>query len=335
MTVLVEAIDIHKTYTLHRATPFSAAQQVFAVNGVTLTIAAGESLGVVGESGCGKSTLARLVMALEKPDSGQLRFAGRDLHALSREDLRAARRDFQMVFQDPYGSLDPRLTVERIVAEPLDVLERLPHARRRDRVGETLATVGLRAGDMTKYPHEFSGGQRQRIAIARALITQPRLIVADEAVSALDVSVQAQVLNLMAELQQRHGITYLFISHNLAVIDHLCSTVAVMYLGRLVEYGSTAAIFARPAHPYTRALMAALPQPVPPSPGQARRRSLLQGNPPSQTALRPGCALAERCSHADAHCRTSMPDLRILPDARHVACHQAETILADATIAPP
>ncbi|MEK9968427.1 MAG: oligopeptide/dipeptide ABC transporter ATP-binding protein [Ferrovibrio sp.] len=327
MTALVELTDIHKTYTLKRATPFSAAQQVFAVNGVSLTVQPGESLGIVGESGCGKSTLARLVMALEKPSRGQMRFAGRDLNALSTEDLRAARRDFQMVFQDPYGSLDPRMTVERIVAEPLDVLETLSREDRRRRVADTLATVGLRDGDMEKYPHEFSGGQRQRIAIARALITRPKLIVADEAVSALDVSVQAQVLNLMAELQQRYGITYLFISHNLAVIDHLCSHVAVMYLGRVVEQGSTATIFANPSHPYTRALLAALPQPVPPPPGQARRRSLLQGNPPSQTALKPGCALADRCSHADADCAGVSPDLRRLPDGRAVACHKAEAVL--------
>ena len=327
MTALVELDDIHKTYLLKRATPFSAAQQVFAVNGVSLAIKAGESLGIVGESGCGKSTLARLVMALEKPSHGQMRFAGRDLNALPTEELRAARRDFQMVFQDPYGSLDPRLTVERIVAEPLDVLEQLTRAERRERVAETLATVGLRSGDMEKYPHEFSGGQRQRIAIARALITRPKLIVADEAVSALDVSVQAQVLNLMADLQQRYGITYLFISHNLAVIDHLCSHVAVMYLGRIVEQGCTATIFAKPAHPYTRALLAALPQPVPPPPGQARRSSLLQGNPPSQTALRPGCALADRCIYAEDSCRSTRPELRALPDGRLVACHRAETVL--------
>ncbi|QDO96221.1 ATP-binding cassette domain-containing protein [Ferrovibrio terrae] len=329
MTALVELTDIHKTYTLKRATPFSAAQQVFAVNGVSLVVQAGESLGIVGESGCGKSTLARLVMALEKPSQGRMQFAGRDLNTLSTDELRATRRDFQMVFQDPYGSLDPRLTVERIVAEPLDVLEKLTRTERRERVAETLATVGLRAGDMEKYPHEFSGGQRQRIAIARALITRPKLIVADEAVSALDVSVQAQVLNLMADLQQRYGITYLFISHNLAVIDHLCSHVAVMYLGRIVEQGSTATIFAKPAHPYTRALLAALPQPVPPPPGQARRSSLLQGNPPSQTALKPGCALADRCIYADAHCREISPELRSLPDGRAVACHKAESVLEE------
>jgi len=327
---LVRLTDIRKAYPLPRASPLAPQRHVHAVNGVSLDIRAGDSLGVVGESGCGKSTLARLVMALEPPDSGSVTFAGQQLNALSPQALRAARRDFQMVFQDPYGSLDPRMTVERTVAEPLDALETLSRAERRDRVGAALATVGLRDGDRGKYPHEFSGGQRQRIAIARALITRPKLIVADEAVSALDVSVQAQVLNLMADLQQRHGVTYLFISHNLAVVDHLCTRVAVMYLGRVVEAGATATVFARPAHPYTQALLAALPQPVPPPPGQIRRHSLLQGNPPSQTDLQPGCALADRCRYAEARCRAEQPALRRLEDGRDVACHRAEEVLGGA-----
>lgn len=328
MSALVEIRDAHKAYPLPRAMPFASPQKVYAVNGVSLEIKAGENLGVVGESGCGKSTLARLVMALEAPDQGQIHIDGRNLNRLTAADLRAARRDFQMVFQDPYGSLDPRLTVARIVAEPLDALEPLGKAERQLRIAEALDTVGLRSGDMDKYPHEFSGGQRQRIAIARALITRPKLIVADEAVSALDVSVQAQVLNLMAELQERHGVTYLFISHNLAVIDQLCPKVAVMYLGRVVEHGDTATVFARPAHPYTEALLAALPQPVPPAPGQRRRHALLQGNPPNQTALPAGCALAERCRHADVRCRSETPALRRLPDGRTAACHKAEDLIS-------
>ena len=329
---LLSLTDIHKAYALPRSSPFARQRRVHAVNGVSLDIQAGESLGVVGESGCGKSTLARLVMALEAPDRGKVVFGGRDLGALSPAELRAARRDFQMVFQDPYGSLDPRQKVERIIAEPLDVLERLPPAKRRQRIAEALTTVGLREGDMAKYPHEFSGGQRQRIAIARALITRPKLIVADEAVSALDVSVQAQVLNLMAELQRRHGITYLFISHNLAVIDHVCARLAVMYLGRIVESGATATIFARPAHPYTLALLAALPRPVPPPRGTARRHTKLQGSPPSQSDLEPGCALAERCPHAVARCRAEAPELRPLGDGRQIACHRAEEIAASLTL---
>ncbi|WP_370156687.1 ABC transporter ATP-binding protein [Ferrovibrio sp.] len=327
MTALVRLQDVRKTYPLPRSSPFVPRRQVYAVNGVSLDIRAGDSLGVVGESGCGKSTLARLVMALEAPDSGRVEFAGQDLNRLAPLALRGARRDFQMVFQDPYGSLDPRQSVERIVAEPLEALERLPRGERRDRVADAMMTVGLRPADAAKYPHEFSGGQRQRIAIARALITRPKLIVADEAVSALDVSVQAQVLNLMADLQQKHGVTYLFISHNLAVVDHLCSRVAVMYLGRVVETGATATVFARPAHPYTRALLAALPQPAPPPPGQPRRHAQLQGNPPSQTELKPGCALAERCRFAIERCRSEAPPLRALPDGRAVACHRAEAVL--------
>ncbi|MFN4166075.1 MAG: ABC transporter ATP-binding protein [Ferrovibrio sp.] len=329
MTALVEIKDVHKAYPLPRSMPFAPAQKVHAVNGVSLKIRAGENLGVVGESGCGKSTLARLVMALEAPDRGNIHIDGRDLSRLTTAGLRAARRDFQMVFQDPYGSLDPRMTVARIVAEPLDALEHLGKAERHARIADALETVGLRPADMEKYPHEFSGGQRQRIAIARALITRPKLIVADEAVSALDVSVQAQVLNLMADLQQRHGVTYLFISHNLAVIDQLCPKVAVMYLGRVVEHGDTATVFARPAHPYTEALLAALPQPVPPAPGQRRRHALLQGNPPSPTRLPDGCALAERCRHADARCRSEAPALRRMADGREAACHKAEDLISE------
>jgi peptide/nickel transport system ATP-binding protein len=217
---------------------------------------AGRSLGIVGESGSGKSTLARHVMALEAPTSGSVRLLGRDLHALSPAELIAARRDFQMVFQDPYGSLDPRQRVGRIVAEPL--IGVAPDESRQ-RVAESLNAVGLRATDIDKYPHEFSGGQRQRIAIARALITRPKLIVADEPVSALDVSVQAQVLNLLADLQAEFGVTYLFISHDLAVVDHVCDEVVVMQSGRIVEHGPTEQVLHQPSHIYTRSLLAAVP----------------------------------------------------------------------------
>ncbi len=234
--------------------------QVAALQGVSFDIHAGRSLGVVGESGSGKSTLARLVMALDAPSAGSVELLGRDLHRLSAGDLRAARRDFQMVFQDPYGSLDPRQTVERIVTEPLQALAQTTHAELRERAAEVLAQVGLRAGDAHKYPHEFSGGQRQRIAIARALITRPRLIVADEPVSALDVSVQAQVLNLLQDLQERHGVTYLLISHDLAVVQQLCDQVLVLHQGRVVERGAPQALFSQPEHPYTQALVAAVPR---------------------------------------------------------------------------
>ncbi|WP_428245604.1 ABC transporter ATP-binding protein [Ferrovibrio sp.] len=325
MSELLRIEGVHRVYRLPGGGMFAKPRLVPAVNGVDLVLQTGESLGLVGESGCGKSTLARLAMALERPDQGRVLFQGQDLHALDTEGLRAARRDFQMVFQDPYGSLDPRQRVGRIVAEPLDALLKADKSERAARVAEALSAVGLRPADAEKYPHEFSGGQRQRIAIARALITRPKLIVADEPVSALDVSVQASVLNLMAELQQRFGVTYLFISHNLAVVDHLCAQVAVMYLGRIVEQGETRSIFNQPRHPYTRALLAALPQPVPPPPGTRRQRQLLQGHAAVRPADQPGCALAERCAFVQARCRAETPALRSLNE-RLVACHRAEEI---------
>ena len=254
MNPLLEVRDLVQHYRLPRQTLLGPAPVVEALRGVSLAMQRGRNLGIVGESGSGKSTLARLVMALEKPTAGTVTLLGRDLHALPPAELRAARRDFQMVFQDPYGSLDPRQTVARIVAEPLP---KLPADERAGRVAEALEAVGLRASDAAKYPHEFSGGQRQRIAIARALITRPQLIVADEPVSALDVSVQAQVLNLMLDLQQSHGVTYLFISHDLAVVDHLCPEIVVMQHGRVVERGPADRIFRAAEHPYTRTLLAA------------------------------------------------------------------------------
>ena len=257
---LLEVRDLARHYTLPRRTLLGAPAVVRALDGVSFDLHAGTSLGVVGESGSGKSTLARLVMALERPSAGSVRLNGDDLHRLSPRALRAARRQFQMVFQDPYGSLDPRLPVERVVAEPLDALPEDGAARRRARVAEALEAVGLSAGDASKYPHQFSGGQRQRIAIARALITRPRLIVADEPVSALDVSVAAQVLNLLADLQRDFGVTYLFISHDLAVVEQVCDTVAVMHAGRIVEHASAERLFRAPQHPYTRALLAAVPR---------------------------------------------------------------------------
>jgi peptide/nickel transport system ATP-binding protein len=254
--LLLEVRDLVKDYRLPRDSLFSPAPVVHALQGVSLTLEAGKSLGIVGESGSGKSTLARLVMALEAPTSGSVKLLGRDLHALSPTELREARRDFQMVFQDPYGSLNPRQRVGRIVAEPLPAM---PADERHQRVAESLDAVGLRATDADKYPHEFSGGQRQRIAIARALITRPKLIVADEPVSALDVSVQAQVLNLLQDLRAQFGVAYLFISHDLAVVDHVCDEVAVMQHGRIVERGAPERLFAQAEHPYTRSLIEAAP----------------------------------------------------------------------------
>ncbi|WP_326534440.1 ATP-binding cassette domain-containing protein [Pseudorhodoferax sp.] len=256
---LLQVRDLHKHYRLPREKLLAPRPLLPALAGVGFTLQRGHSLGVVGESGSGKSTLARLVMALEAPSSGQVLFDGQDLHALDAAALRRARAGFQMVFQDPYGSLDPRRTVGRTVAEPLAVLHGASRAEQAEAAGEVLDAVGLRASDLDKYPHEFSGGQRQRIAIARALITKPKLIVADEPVSALDVSVQAQVLNLMQDLQDRFGLTYLFISHDLAVIDLVCDDVIVLQHGHIVEQGDPDTLFRAPQHPYTQRLLAAVP----------------------------------------------------------------------------
>ncbi len=257
---LLEIREVTRRYALPRESLFRPPAEVQALRGVSLNVTAGRSFGLVGESGSGKSTLARLVMALEAPSSGQILFMGRDLHALPPDELRAARRDFQMVFQDPYGSLDPRRPIWRTVAEPAAALEKASRAQQRERAAATLESVGLRADTLDKYPHEFSGGQRQRIAIARALITRPKLIVADEAVSALDVSVQAQVLNLMADLRDHHGVTFLFISHDLAVVSHLCADVAVMKGGLIVEQGPVRQVLREPQHAYTRTLLDSVPE---------------------------------------------------------------------------
>jgi peptide/nickel transport system ATP-binding protein len=321
---LLEVRDLVRRYALPRENVFRAPGEVLALNGISVRVMAGRSLGVVGESGSGKSTFARQVMALERPTAGSVLLSGRDLNALRPEELRRARRDFQMVFQDPYGSLDPRQTIARIVAEPLTALGKLDRATLRARVASVLRQVGLRDADMDKYPHEFSGGQRQRIAIARALITQPKLIVADEPVSALDVSVQAQVLNLLQDLQEQFGLSYILISHDLAVVDYLCDEVAVMYLGRIVEQGSPEDLFERCAHPYTRALLDAVPRA---KAGAVRRRRELFATA-SQSAAGTGCPYAPRCPLADQHCREVAPRLREIGPDHLAACHKAEAVMA-------
>jgi peptide/nickel transport system ATP-binding protein len=267
MTEPLLVIDrVSKQYRLPREHLLAVAPVVQALDDVSFTLQPGRSLGIVGESGSGKSTLARLVMALEAPTHGRVILDGQDLNTLSPAELRRTRSKVQMVFQDPYGSLDPRRTVGQTVAEPLAVLHGASRSQQRARAAEALEAVGLRAADLAKYPHEFSGGQRQRIAIARALITRPKLIVADEPVSALDVSVQAQVLNLMQDLQDQFGVTYLFISHDLSVVDLVCDEVVVLQAGRIVEQGPPARLFQRPEHPYTQRLLAAVPGLVPPVP---------------------------------------------------------------------
>jgi len=261
---LLEVQHLVKHYPLPRAHLLKPANTLRALDDVSFRLQAGRSLGIVGESGSGKSTLARLVMALETPTAGSVRLDGEDLHALGAAALRRARAKLQMVFQDPYGSLDPRRTIGQTVSEPLAVLQGVARDERLRRAAEALEAVGLRPGDLGKYPHEFSGGQRQRIAIARALITRPRLIVADEPVSALDVSVQAQVLNLMRDLQDSFGLSYLFISHDLSVVDLVCDEVIVLQGGRIVEQGAPDTVFRQPSHPYTRRLLAAVPALEPP-----------------------------------------------------------------------
>lgn len=322
---VLEVEGLVRHYLLPRDSLFRFPRKVHALNGVSLRIARGRSLGIVGESGCGKSTLARGVMALERPDAGGVHLLGRDLHAMATEELRRYRRHFQMVFQDPFGSLNPRMKVARIVAEPLDAIGEAAAAEQRDRVVDTLRAVGLRPADLEKYPHEFSGGQRQRIAIARALVTRPDLIVADEPVSALDVSVQAQVLNLLRDLQTQFGVTFMLISHDLGVIEYVCDEVAVMYLGRIVEQGPVGQVFARAAHPYTLALLDAVPRP---QPGRRKRRKL-EGTVGTAVELPAGCAFADRCPRAEARCRAERPALRpIAGPAHHAACHFAEEFAA-------
>ena len=316
--VLLELDQVTRSYKLPRERLWGAAPMVHAVRGISLRMRSGTNLGVVGESGSGKSTLARLVMALEAPTSGTVHMLGQALGELDPAALRAARRNFQMVFQDPYGSLDPRQTVERIITEPLAAIGGTPAGEMHAQARDVLDSVGLRSSDLGKYPHEFSGGQRQRVAIARALITRPRLIVADEPVSALDVSVQAQVLNLMQDLSTEFGVTYLLISHDLAVVDHLCDEVAVIYQGRIVEQGSPLTLFQQAAHPYTHALIAAVPRLQPHATSAQRSRAPLV-NSRAHGAL--ACPYAPRCPHAQALCEAQRPELTALDSGHQVACH--------------
>jgi len=296
---------------------------VRAVDGVSLTVRSGETVGLVGESGCGKSTLGRAIVRLESLTAGSIRFEGHDLASLDAAELRVARRGLQMIFQDPYGSLDPRWTIREIVEEPM-LLHGLGGDRnsRRRRVTQLLAQVGLDPAAADRYPHEFSGGQRQRIGIARALAVEPRLIVCDEVVSALDVSVQAQVVNLLASLQKEMGLAYLFIAHDLAVVEHLSHRIVVMYLGRIVEEGTSAQVCRSPVHPYTRALLSAVPSPDPGASREARVR--LAGDVPSPLNPPAGCPFHPRCPMAQERCRTEVPELRPMLDGRRVACLLAE-----------
>jgi oligopeptide/dipeptide ABC transporter ATP-binding protein len=314
--VLIEARDVHKHFPM-RTGGFGASDMVRAVDGVDLKIHKGETLGLVGESGCGKSTLGRLFLRLIVPTSGAIVHKGTDLTDLGRAALRARRRDLQIIFQDPFGSLNPRKTVGAIVAEAYAIHGLGDRAERARWVAETLDLVSLPRDAARRYPHEFSGGQRQRIGIARALALKPEFVVCDEAVSALDVSVQSQIINLMQDLQHQLGLSYLFISHNLAVVRHISMRIAVMYLGRIVELADADALFAHPVHPYTRALLSAVPVS---HPDQPRHRHMLRGDVPSATEVPKGCRFAPRCGFAEAACREHDPALTTLADGRSVAC---------------
>jgi oligopeptide transport system ATP-binding protein len=317
---ILQLTDVKTYFPLHEGFLVKRlAGTVKAVDGVTLNLARGEVLGLVGESGCGKSTLARTILQLVPTTGGTIVLEGKNLTAGSANDILAVRRNLQMVFQDPYASLNPRMTVFATLAEPLIVHKVCPRAEVPARVAELMTLVGLAPRFMQKYPHEFSGGQRQRIAIARALALQPRVIIADEPVSALDVSIQAQILNLLAGLVKTMGLSLIFIAHDLSVVKHISDRIAVMYLGKIVELGSAVDVMEQPRHPYTRALISAIPTPNP-DVERARQRIVLAGDPPSPVNPPRGCAFHPRCSYAQEKCKASVPQLVAIDNGREVAC---------------
>ena len=323
-TPLLEVEDLAKHYPVKRGLVMAKTiGTVRAVDGVSFSLAKGETLALVGESGCGKSTTARLVLRLIEPTAGTVRFEGVDITEMSGGPLRKLRRRMQIVFQDPFASLNPRMTVGDILEEPLVVHEIGDKMARRARVNQLLSLVGLASYHAGRYPHEFSGGQRQRIGIARALAVEPALIVCDEPVSALDVSIQAQVINLLKDLQARLGLSYLFIAHDLAVVKHAADRVAVMYLGKIVEIGTKDALFAYPRHPYTRTLLAAIPRPDPHRKGG---RQIPGGDVPSPMNPPDGCRFNTRCPYVTEICRTQDPELRALAGTHQAACHHAESL---------
>ena len=315
---LLEVDGLAKHYGTGRGLLGRTGAVVRAVDGISFTIGPGETLGLVGESGCGKSTAGKAILRLIEPSAGSVKLGGVELTTLPSRELHAQRRNMQVIFQDPYASLNPKMTAETLVGEPFINYRLHTPAERRERVAALFARVGLRPDHLKRYPHEFSGGQRQRLGIARALALEPKLVIADEPVSALDVSVQAQVINLMVRLQEDLGLSYLFIAHDLAVVRHISDRVAVMYLGRIVELAETEELFAKPAHPYTRTLLDAVPVA-----GTRRRKAALRGEPPSPLSPPSGCHFHPRCPLAVARCRSETPLLRTIGAAHQAACHLA------------
>ncbi len=315
---LLEVRDLRKEYFLRKGAFTRAGAVLRAVNGVSFRIGEGETLALVGESGSGKSTVGRTILRLEEPTAGSVRFRGVEIAGLSEREIRPFRREMQIVFQDPYGSLNPRITVGRAIGEVLRVHDLVRPARIEEETDRLFETVGLSPADRRRYPHQFRGGQRQRVCIARALAARPRFLVADEPVSSLDVSIRAQIINLLMEIQERFGISYLLISHDLAVVRHAAERTAVLYLGRIVEEGPTEELFRNPLHPYTKGLLSALPVP---DPAKRGRDLLIRGEIPSPIDPPPGCPFHPRCPEARDECRTDLPAFRHPAPERKVACH--------------
>ncbi|WP_316978308.1 ABC transporter ATP-binding protein [Shumkonia mesophila] len=316
---LLDVRDLKKHFAIRKGLLRRVVGYVYAVDGISLTLRHGETLGVVGESGCGKSTAGKTIMKLMEPTSGSIRIRGQDITHLDRKSMRPFRREMQMIFQDPYSSLNPRLTAGSIVGEPLTVHRVVAGREKEDRVAALFKRVGLRPDDMRKYPNEFSGGQRQRIGIARSLALNPQLIIGDEPVSALDVSIQAQVINLLIDLQQEFNLSYLFIAHDLAVVQHISHRIAVMYLGRVVELADKRTLFTSPLHPYTQALLSAVPIPNPTA--NRTGRIVLTGDVPSPIRRPSGCHFHTRCPYAMDHCRVAAPAYGEVRPGHWVACH--------------